>query len=104
MTKPIKIKIKAKEKAGVVSTKLLVKHPMESGLRKDKMGNKIPINHLREVKVSYKGTTVFSADMGIGVSKDPFLAFSFAGNSGEEIVVDVHDTNDSKGQVKAIIK
>ena len=34
-----KIRIKAEEKAGTVTVKALIKHPMETGRRKDKNGN-----------------------------------------------------------------
>jgi len=104
MAAKIKIKVKAKEKNGIVNAKLLVKHPMESGLRKDKSGQLIPVHHLKEVKVDYNGATIFLAEMGTGVSKDPFLAFSFKGKAGEEFTVDAIDSKDIVGSVKVKIK
>lgn len=100
----IKIKVKAKEKNGIVAAKLLVKHPMESGFRKDKAGQSIPAHHLTEVKVDYQGETVFLAEMGTGISKDPFLAFSFEGKAGELLTVKALDTKQQTGSVDITIK
>ena len=104
MSKSIKIKVKAREKDGVVQAKLLVKHPMESGLRKDKNGDYIPMHHLTQLYAEYQGGVVFQADFGPGVAKDPFLAFAFDGKAGDEIIIKAIDTKQQTGEVKAIIK
>ncbi len=100
----IKVKLKAKEKNGIVKAKMLIKHPMESGRRKDKEGKLIPIHHLKEVKVEYKGEVVFQAEIGIGVSKDPFMAFSFKGAKGESFSVSAVDSKGMTGNSVAKIK
>ncbi len=100
----IKIKVKAKEKDGIVKTKMLIKHPMESGMRKDKEGKLIPIHHLKEVKVEYKGEVVFQGEFGTGVSKDPFVAFSFKGLSGESFAVSAVDSRGDVGSTDVKIK
>jgi len=104
MATKIKIKVKAKEKKGIVKAKLLVKHPMESGMRKDKAGQLIPIHHLKEVKVDYKGETVFHGEFGTGVSKDPFVAFAFKGTAGDKFTVDAVDSKGNTGNVEVKIK
>lgn len=104
MAAKIKIKVKAKEKKGIVKAKLLVKHPMESGMRKDKEGKLIPINHLKEVKVDYKGELVFYGEFGTGVSKDPFVAFSFKGAKGEMFTIDAVDSKGVTGHSEVKIK
>ena len=56
------IKIRAKEKGGVVTVKALMNHPMETGLRKDKKtGEKIPAHFIQEVKASSGGADVMTA-------------------------------------------
>ncbi len=100
----IKVKVKAKEKKGVVKTKMLIKHPMESGMRKDKEGKLIPIHHLKEIKVEYKGAVVFQAEIGTGVSKDPFVAFAFKGSKGETFSVSVIDSKGETGSSEVVIK
>ena len=104
MAAKIKVKVKAKEKKGIVKAKLLVKHPMESGMRKDKEGKLIPIHHLKEVKVDYKGEMIFHGEFGTGVSKDPFVAFSFKGTKGETFTIDAVDSKGVTGHSEVKIK
>ena len=41
--------MRAKEQGGLVTVKALVKHPMETGQRKDKSGNKIPEHFIQQI-------------------------------------------------------
>ena len=104
MAATIKVKTKAKEKNGVVKAKMLIKHPMESGMRKDKEGKLIPIHHLKEVKVEYKGEVVFHGEFGTGVSKDPFVAFVFTGTKGDTFSVEALDSKGITGNSEVKIK
>ena len=104
MPASIKVKSKAKEKKGIVKAKLLIKHPMESGMRKDKTGSLIPIHHLKEIKVDYKGEIVFQGEFGVGVSKDPFVAFSFKGTKGDIFTVEAVDSKGMTGGGDITIK
>jgi len=75
-----KIKIRAKEKNGIVTVKSLLKHPMETGNRKDKKtGKKIPAHYITEVNCEVNGKTVMTAYLGPGVSKDPYMSFDVKG-------------------------
>ena len=67
------IRIKAKERKGSVDVKTLMKHNMETGLRKDKSGKKIPAHWIQEVSAESNGKTVFSAAFNTSISKDPLL-------------------------------
>ena len=90
------IKMKAKAGKGETLIKVIFKHPMETGRRKDKKtGNTVPAHYIREVKCTYKGETVLSAEWGPTIAKNPFLSFSFEGGSpGEEVTM---SWNDNKG-------
>ena len=81
------IKLKANAENGEVTVKTLIKHPMETGRRKDKdTGELVPAHYIREVTCTHKGETVLSAEWGATISKNPFLSFSFTGGApGEEI-------------------
>ena len=104
MAATIKVKTKAKEKKGIVKAKMLIKHPMESGMRKDKEGKLIPIHHLKEVQVEYKGEVVFAGEFGTGVSKDPFVSFSFKGTKGDTFTVSAVDNKGVTGNSEVKIK
>ena len=95
------IKIRAKEKAGVVTVKSLMTHPMETGARKDKKtGELIPAHFIQEISCKAKGKTVMSADWSGGVSKNPYLSFKFKGaakgDSVELTWVDNQGNSDTK--------
>jgi sulfur-oxidizing protein SoxZ len=74
------IKARAKMSDGVTTVKALVKHPMETGQRKDKKSGKmIPAHFIQEVVCEHNGTTVMTALWGAAVSKNPYLSFKFSG-------------------------
>lgn len=98
------MKIKAKSTAGVIKVKMLLKHVMETGRRKDKKGNIVPAHYITQVVAHYEGEQVFLAELGPAVSKNPYLAFSFKGDSGKQIQVEWTDTSGASEQGEAIIK
>jgi sulfur-oxidizing protein SoxZ len=83
------IKIRAKSKDGVTTVKCLMSHPMETGLRKDKKtGKKIPAHFIQEVVAKHGDNTVMTADWSGGISKNPYLSFSFDGGAkGDQVTV-----------------
>ena len=98
------MRIRAAEKDGIVDVKILMKHDMESGQRKDAAGATIPAFFIQTVIAQVKGKTVFTAEFGPAVSKDPFLNFKFKGAAkGDEIVVDWVDNSGDKRSDKAKI-
>lgn len=88
------IKIRAKASGDSTEVKALIKHEMETGLAKDKAGNKIPALYIREVKCEHNGKTVMTADWGIAISKNPYLSFRFSGAKvGDKITVSWVDSS-----------
>jgi sulfur-oxidizing protein SoxZ len=74
------IRAKAKMSGDVVTVKMLLKHPMETGLRIDTVtGEKIPAHHISEVTGSWNENVVFSCNLGPAVSKNPYLSFKLKG-------------------------
>ena len=64
-------------------------HPMETGLRKDsKTGKLIPAHFISEVTAESGGKTVMSSQWSGGISKNPYLSFSFTGAAkGDEVKI-----------------
>ena len=74
------IKCKAKANGDMVEVKVLMKHEMETGLRKDsKTGELIPAHFISEVTCNHNGAAIFRSNLGPAVSKNPFLSFSISG-------------------------
>lgn len=68
----------------VVEIKTLISHEMETGLRKDKEGNKIPRKIINRFEASLDGDVVFAADWHPAISANPYMAFFLkAEKSGE---------------------
>lgn len=77
MSEPMKIRaFLVKDK---VEMKLMVRHPMESGLRKDEQGERIPAHYIETLVVTCGERVVLDAHLGMAVSENPYFAFSFGG-------------------------
>ena len=99
------IKIRAKENKGSVTVKALVKHPMETGQRKDnKTGDKIPAHFIQEVVGRANGDEVIVVHWGPAVSKNPYLTFAYSGSKGDEVELSWTDNKGNSDSKKVIVK
>ena len=94
MADPMRIRAAARD--GVVNVKVLMGHEMETGQRKDASGKLVPPHFIQNVRATYQGKVVLSAQWGPAVAKNPFLEFTFkGGRKGDKIVL---TWEDSKGE------
>ena len=100
------IKARAKLKGDVCTVKALIKHPMDTGLGKDKKtGQPIPAHFIQEVRVSSGGDDVMTAYWGGSVSKNPYLSFSFTGaGKGDTVSISWSDNTGDSDSVDVKIK
>jgi sulfur-oxidizing protein SoxZ len=88
---------------GVTTVKILISHPMDTGLVKDKKtGNLIPAHFIQEVVCEHNGNNVLTAEWGPAVSKNPYLSFRFKGaKAGDTVKVNWVDNqgNSDSGEV-----
>ena len=75
-TKPTKIRAKAVD--GIVDFRMLMRHEMESGLRKDKTGEMVPAWFIKEFRVFLNNEAVLIGYIGPTVSKNPYFKCNFA--------------------------
>jgi sulfur-oxidizing protein SoxZ len=88
------MRIRAAASGDTVEVKILMRHDMETGQRKDAAGVVIPALHIKTLVVKHKDKVVLDANFGPSVSKDPFLSFKFKGAlAGEKVVVTWIDTS-----------
>ena len=99
------MRIRATMAGDVADVKVLMNHPMETGLRKDaKTGKLIPAHFITEVTATVNGTPVLDADMSGGVSRNPYLGFKVKGpKAGDKVVVSWADNKGDKNSVEATI-
>lgn len=98
-----KIRIRAKLKGDSTEVKCLMSHVMETGLRKDKAGKKIPEHFIKEVTCEHKGKVIMLASWGVAVSKNPYLSFRFKGAAiGDTVKINWTDNKggSASGEVK----
>lgn len=83
------------KKGEVVEIKTLIKHPMESGMRKTKEGAPIPANFINEIAVEYLGKPLLKGTWTGAVSKNPYFSFQMKAEATGEVKV---TWKDDKGQ------
>lgn len=99
-------KMKIKKGADGHDILCLVKHPMETGLRKDKKtGEVIPAHFIEIMTFQLNGNTVAEAILGQGVSKNPLIGVSVRdAKSGDKVTVAWSDNKGETGGVEATVK
>src|SRR5476649_1864389 len=90
------IRVRATASGETTEVQALIQHPMDSGFVKDAKGELIPAHFIQELTFEYDGKSVFVADWGAAVSKDPYVKFSFkGGKKGDDLKI---NWVDNKGQ------
>ncbi|MDN5937075.1 MAG: thiosulfate oxidation carrier complex protein SoxZ [Salinisphaera sp.] len=83
-----RMRMRARKKGEEIEVKVLMQHPMETGLRKDAQGNPIPAHYITEVHASVGERTVLLCQWGRAVSQNPYLSFRFKGaDKGDKLTV-----------------
>ncbi|MBM3422186.1 MAG: thiosulfate oxidation carrier complex protein SoxZ [Chlorobi bacterium] len=90
------MRVLATESAGVVSVKVIIPHPNESGTRKDDSGNVVPAHFVKEGSVMLNGRPLLDLQLGPSVSKDPFIQFRFAGKKGDKLALRFIDSSNQE--------
>jgi sulfur-oxidizing protein SoxZ len=83
--------------------RILIQHPMETGYRRDMDGRAVPINVVDTVVCRYGGAEILRAQLGSGVSANPYLAFYAVAEASGEVVVEFSDDRGEKGRVAAML-
>jgi sulfur-oxidizing protein SoxZ len=92
MSEPIRIRCRLR--GDVAEVQVLMPHPMETGLRVDEAGARVPVHHITDVAVTLAERSVFAANMSFAVSRDPVIAFRVGGaRAGERLRVTWRDSN-----------
>ena len=99
------MRIRATMAGDVADVKVLMNHPMETGLRKDaKTGQLVPAHYITDVTATVNGTQVLDAGLSGGISKNPYLGFKVKGpKNGDKVVVSWVDNKGDKNSAEATI-
>lgn len=82
------MRIRAVASGDITEVKVLMRHDMETGQRKDSAGAVIPPHFIQNLVAKHNDKVVLDMLMGTSVSKDPFLSFKFKGAAkGDKVSV-----------------
>ena len=82
------IRVRTKLEGDLVQVRVLISHPMETGLRKDDAGELVPAHFIELVSFAHKERAILSAQWGPAVSRNPYLSFKFRGAAkGDKITI-----------------
>jgi sulfur-oxidizing protein SoxY len=80
------------KRGAVNQARLLIKHPMYTGLQRDLSTNGYrPAFFINKIDVSYNGKPVLAADTAIGISEDPSIGFNFVADQPGALQVVLRD-------------
>lgn len=97
-------RMKTKTSGGSTEVLVLVHHPMETGLRKDKKtGKKIPAHYIKTMVFTINGKRFANANLGPAVSKNPLISVHVAAKPGDKIAVNWADTKGEKGSASSTV-
>jgi sulfur-oxidizing protein SoxZ len=98
------MRIRATLQGDVADVRILMRHPMETGARKDSKGDIIPRHFIQDVAVTHNGKTVLDAQWSQAISRDPFLGLRIKGaRVGDKIGVTWVDTKGDRRTDEAAV-
>lgn len=78
---------KSAKPGDIVTVKLLISHPMESGQRHDETGQIVPRDIIRELRCSYGDADVLHLDLFPAIAANPYFEFTL--RAGKTATVEV---------------
>jgi sulfur-oxidizing protein SoxZ len=98
------MRIRAASHGDEVEVKVLMRHDMETGQRKDSAGAVIPAHFIQNLVAKCNDKVVLDALFGTSVSKDPFLSFKFkGGKKGDKVTVSWTDNKGDSRTDEAVV-
>ena len=84
-------------KGQVFKVQMVITHPMETGLRKDKKtGKLIPAHYITKVEFSFNGKKLTTLNTGPGVSKNPYFAIKMKATESGTLAIKYEDNKGGK--------
>lgn len=78
--------------------RVLLQHPMETGYRRDLNGQAIATHIIERMVCRIGEREVFRAEMGTGVSANPYISFFAVAEASGELVVEWSDDRGGRGR------
>jgi sulfur-oxidizing protein SoxZ len=98
------MKMRAVASGGVVDIRVLMTHPMETGLRKDSDGNVVPEHFIQNITVKLNGRTMVEGQISQAISRNPVFSFRLkSGNKGDKIEVSWLDNKGESNSTQGVV-
>lgn len=82
------IKIRAQIQGEIAEIRILMQHPMETGLRRTDSGQVVAAHFIQSFAVSHNGRPLIDGQLNTAVSKNPLFAFRARGiKAGDKLAV-----------------
>ena len=99
-----RVSVPATAKHGeVITVRVAIQHPMETGFRLDDGGRAIPKNVVNKLVCRYNNVEIFRAEMGSGIAANPFLDFFTVAEASGELVFDWIDDQGQTGSERVAL-
>jgi sulfur-oxidizing protein SoxZ len=100
---PEAIRMRVKLDGDLADVRVLIGHPMETGLRKDpKTGEPVPLHFIQTVTATLNGTPVLEAQWSQAMARNPYLQFRVRGaKPGDEIAIEWQDNRGESNRAAA---
>lgn len=98
------MKIRAQLSGEQAIVRVLMKHVMESGQRRDPQGRAIPAWHITEVSATLNGRLVMTTHWGPSVARNPFLQFTLRrARAGDRVAITWRDDHGDSRTDEAVV-
>lgn len=98
------MKIRTTLKGDGAEVRVLMVHPMETGLRKDTGGNIVPVHFIQEVTVKLNGKVAIEGQISQAVSRNPVFSFRLKGvKAGDKLEIAWLDNRGERSQAESTI-
>lgn len=98
------MKMRATMDGDAVDVKVLIQHPMDTGLLKDKNDKLIPAHFINQVVATLNGKTVIDSQWGTGIAKNPFIGFRIKGaKPGDKVGINAIDNLGTKYDGEVVV-
>ena len=98
------MKMRATAQGGVTEIRVLMAHPMETGLRKGPDGKIVPAHFIQNVTVKMNGKTVVEGQISQAVSRNPVFTFRVKGGTkGDKVEVSWHDNHGETNKTETTV-
>jgi len=100
------IRLKTKTRDGITTVRAVIRHPMETGYRKEnKTGKLVPAHYINQVSVKHNDNVILSCDWSRAISKNPYLSFMFKGaNIGDKLELAWVDNKNNTDSIETLIE